>query len=615
MRHILAFFTSFFCSLTLFSQANSGEPVGNTWPYIQEKGGGTLVIYWYTSTPFIFRDANGHLTGIEYDLMEGFKKYLHDVYHIPLQIAWKEGPSFMGTYALIRDEAQDGTMAASVFSITPERQQEVAFTPPYMTDITVLISSYDVPIVKDIGEFKHVFSTLTAITIEGTTYEKDLLHLKNERGVDFPIQYIPSSENLLRHLEKRENAFAFLDLPVYLMEFNRNTAVRVKRQNLFPIKRNGYALIYPKGSSWQTPLNAYFESDVFKENITQIIGHYLDQDVYQFLEKQYTNSVDKEIALLTKEKEIQNRDLIGKSEKIKWEARLRKLLVITVIIILLFLILIYRLYYIRSNATLLLSKQKEQIEAQRQVIESKKIELEKRNRTLTELNEEKNDLIKILAHDLRVPINQINGLTQIIRLENDTLSSNQEYLINEISDAASRLNIMISKILDVDAIEAKRTNVNLELINLCEHVYKVVNSFKKQAEQKAIALALSDATAPLFTLCDKLYLTQILENLLSNAIKFSPKEKTVHITCHDHLTHVEIHITDEGPGFTAEDQQNLFKKYQRLSAQPTANEKSTGLGLSIVKKYIELMNGEVFCESQPGKTTFRLKFKKEADNT
>ncbi|MCS6833226.1 MAG: ATP-binding protein, partial [Flammeovirgaceae bacterium] len=73
--------------------------------------------------------------------------------------------------------------------------------------------------------------------------------------------------------------------------------------------------------------------------------------------------------------------------------------------------------------------------------------------------------------------------------------------------------------------------------------------------------------------------------------------------------HYQLSIADEGPGLTEEDKKKLFQKYQKLSARPTAGEKSTGLGLSIAKKYVEAMGGKIWCESEYGKgATFFLAF-------
>ena len=99
---------------------------------------------------------------------------------------------------------------------------------------------------------------------------------------------------------------------------------------------------------------------------------------------------------------------------------------------------------------------------------------------------------------------------------------------------------------------------------------------------------------------DSSLLIQILDNLLSNAIKFSEFNSEVFVNLKQTQQTIRIEIRDQGPGISEEDKKKLFKKFQKLKAQPTAGESSTGLGLSIVKKYVDAMNGKVWCESKPG---------------
>ena len=92
----------------------------------------------------------------------------------------------------------------------------------------------------------------------------------------------------------------------------------------------------------------------------------------------------------------------------------------------------------------------------------------------------------------------------------------------------------------------------------------------------------------------------MFDNLLSNALKFSPAGKKVQVIIRPEGDRAECTVRDEGPGFTVEDKARMFRRYQRLSARPTDGEPSTGLGLSIVRKLVLAMKGELACESAPG---------------
>lgn len=561
-------------------------------------------MYWYESRPFIFRNAQG-MSGIEYEIVEDFRRFLKRNHDVSLQVVWREGKSFGDTYNIIRNSQQPGVFGVSAFSVTPERQQDVAFSKSYMSDISVLITSKNIPIVQTREEFNEVFSKLTAITIEATTYEQDILKLKRDGNLDFKVEYIPSSQNILRAVEERDSAFGFIDLPVYMTIFANEPSVNVKRQNLFPVKRQGYALIFPQQSDWQEPLDEYFASDQFKKQLEKSIANYIDIEIYHFIESLAIESNDM-VVLLTKEKEIQYNDLVGKTEQIQQDARARNVLILLISITLISLVVIGVMYRKRNQ-------QKEEIERQRQSIELKKEQLERRNHHLVTLDEEKNNLIKILAHDLRTPINHVQGLAQIFLLSNSNLKDEDRIIIQRISDASVRLNKMITNILDIDSIENNRVKIFMDKVALGPIIAQVVKSFEKQAARKEIAITLNQP-ADLTIEGDTLFLIQVFENLISNALKFSAKGKQINISLKNQGDSVLISIKDQGPGLTEEDKALLFKKFQRLSAKPTDGENSTGLGLSIVKKYVELMNGVVWCESEYGKgAEFLIKFKSVRD--
>jgi signal transduction histidine kinase len=140
-------------------------------------------------------------------------------------------------------------------------------------------------------------------------------------------------------------------------------------------------------------------------------------------------------------------------------------------------------------------------------------------------------------------------------------------------------------------------------------VKRVVDSFQKEANQKSIGLSYASADVEMYIQVDPLFLTQVFENLISNALKFSNKGKRVNVSIKEENGKVQVHVKDEGPGILAAELPFLFIKFRKLSARPTSGESSIGLGLSIVKKYVELMRGKVWCESEAGKgATFVVEF-------
>jgi|GEM_PF-2958143 len=240
-------------------------------------------------------------------------------------------------------------------------------------------------------------------------------------------------------------------------------------------------------------------------------------------------------------------------------------------------------------------------------VEHQNEEILRKNEELLNLNIEKNNLIGIVAHDLKSPLNQIKGLLSLIKMTGKVDDESANYL-SMMDQSASRLNELIAKILDVEAIESRQMNLKIESINLSDTLNGVADRYKNDAIKKNIIIN-RKITPDIFAMVDKNYVEQVLDNLLSNAIKFSPFERSVHVNLGIRGDKVVCEIKDEGPGLSEEDKKKLFGKYQKLSAKPTGNEISTGLGLSIVKKFVEAMSGEIWCKSEEGKgASFFVKF-------
>lgn len=234
-------------------------------------------------------------------------------------------------------------------------------------------------------------------------------------------------------------------------------------------------------------------------------------------------------------------------------------------------------------------------------ISRQKVQIESINKSLLELNEEKNDLISIVAHDLKSPLNQICGLLEIIKLTAKDQTGEQRTYTAQIEQSTRNLRNMVTKILDVSAIEAQTLNIKFESINITELLNEIVDRFIEMAAKKQIKILKEIDSKASFITSDRGYVSEVLQNLMSNAVKYSFLEKNITVRLFQQPASVRIEFVDEGEGISENDMKNLFGKFHKLSARPTAGEDSTGLGLSIVKKYVTALNGKVWCESEVGK--------------
>lgn len=244
------------------------------------------------------------------------------------------------------------------------------------------------------------------------------------------------------------------------------------------------------------------------------------------------------------------------------------------------------------------------------VIESEKYEkaLIKKQMELIALNKEKNHLIQVVAHDLKSPLHQVEGLISLLQLSKENESQKKEYMFKIISSVRHMGN-MILRILDIEKIE-KRKTIDLSPTDAGEILEKVIDEFQILAKHKDIQIRPS-LLGNVWIEGDAHYLEQVFNNLLSNAIKFSPKGKTIYINTEKTESSVIIKITDEGPGISKKDQTKLYLKFQKLSAQPTDNEDSTGLGLALTKSFVDAMKGTIRCDSELNNgATFTVEFSK-----
>jgi signal transduction histidine kinase/tetratricopeptide (TPR) repeat protein len=252
------------------------------------------------------------------------------------------------------------------------------------------------------------------------------------------------------------------------------------------------------------------------------------------------------------------------------------------------------------------------IKANRSIKEQNKL-IEEQCHQLLIINEEKNNLMKILAHDLRNPLATAMSMTEFVRYEKGNLSAEQYQASEIIWRGLNRMNDMIRKILDIKAAESQNVLLEVDQINVNDILEPLEKAFSAEAGQKHIKLHFLSESDELFIMADRNYFNQVMENLISNAIKFSNRNTKIYVVLSDSNEHVRVTVQDEGPGIPTDELPKLFRKYQKLSTRPTAGEQSIGLGLSIVKKYVEVMKGRVWCESQVGVgTKFMVEFKKEA---
>jgi signal transduction histidine kinase len=268
---------------------------------------------------------------------------------------------------------------------------------------------------------------------------------------------------------------------------------------------------------------------------------------------------------------------------------------------------------LKQNEKLQLSYQKEleqEVKERTSELEDQKLILEKQKNKLEEINQEKSHIIGMVAHDLRNPLTSALSIAHL--LHDDAVEKDQEQAeyAQVVVNSLGRMNLMIEKILDIRAIDAQKLNLDPEKFDMASETESIINLFNDKARDKSIKI--HKELNPVNVTLDKNYFFQIVENLVSNAIKFSPFGKNVFVRTYGLNGKACIEIKDEGPGFNSHDKKNIYRKFQQLSAKPTGGESTTGLGLSIVKKFVDAMDGILKLKSEERKgACFTIEFEKK----
>lgn len=218
----------------------------------------------------------------------------------------------------------------------------------------------------------------------------------------------------------------------------------------------------------------------------------------------------------------------------------------------------------------------------------------------------KTEFISRLAHELKTPLNAINGFAQLIQIStvDQDILDKAAYIIG----AAKLQESLISEVTDLAKIEGGIIDVNLVQVELDEIIKDTFNLVRPMANAAGISLILPRRSATSYSvIADKTRLQQVLLNVLSNAVKYNRENGEVSLIIKSSSTGgVKVGIKDTGPGIASEDQANMFEPFNRLNASSSDIE-GTGLGLPIAKKLMQLMGAKLSVESCLGQgSTFWL---------
>lgn len=333
----------------------------------------------------------------------------------------------------------------------------------------------------------------------------------------------------------------------------------------------------------------------------KVFSDYAEYSNSLYNEEKLQNFLNAKNDLIIQKQEFENQILTEKEQASKtilfWVASAGFLLLLLLIITLISIRNIKKSRRTLGELNKDLYDKNEEIEIQKEFLES--------------ISQEKDNLMSILAHDLRSPLSGIKGLNQVMRDEGNFTEFQQE-LAQTIDLAVDSGLKLINDILIIKKMEELDEELIMNEIDPKFFTNTIFESFQPLLLKKNQKLELNLISEEKL-ITNKEYLGSVIENLVSNAIKYSDLNKKIILSYYTTDTSFCFEIRDEGPGIHPDEVPLLFKKFQKLSARPTANEFSSGLGLFIVKSFADKLNGEIKVSSELGKgSTFTVKLPKVA---
>lgn len=396
-----------------------------------------------------------------------------------------------------------------------------------------------------------------------------------------------------------ENSFALTGLA--------NCYYRLGQYDLAKDKAHeALALTLKLNTKWDTERALAILHPIYRE-----LGDYRSAYRYQSMQKIYSDSLlneSKQIEINTlhlKQQKTENEALAEKNKVYEENIYLNRLIILVTVLIAVLLCALAVVFY--RNA-LKKNKLNRELHAQSEEITAKQRLIEWQNHELKQLNQTKDHIFSIIGHDLRSPFNSIISALELIRMDYLSLEEKEELFV-QFYKQVTATSILLENLLLWAASQMNGVTAKMIPCQLAKLVQEVISVFETIAQEKRITIEHEPLHQTLIY-ADQDMVRIILQNIISNAIKFTPEGGFIHIDYAYEAETVTLNVRDSGIGMSQRKLQNLFHTVgYHITSHGTNKEKGNGLGLMLVKRFIEMNKATMEIESEEKRgTTVKVTF-------
>jgi hypothetical protein len=269
--------------LFLVSCASERQPADD-WITVVSNGNGQVTLYYVPGDGFSYYDENNILTGVTTEIFKDFVKWINDEYGYEITVYFKEILSWRDFYNTIMN-SESGTFGMGNVTISDERRAEIDFSPPYMTNIAVLITNEETEGLSKLENIAEEFAHLRALAFEGTLHEDRINRIRDIFFPGLDIDYAHSNNEIIETVASGNRYFAYVD--VYNFWRAQNAGIPLRRHSAGDEPSEQFGYILPRNSDWTPVITRFFQEDggyVNTSRYREIMETHLGEELTALLE-------------------------------------------------------------------------------------------------------------------------------------------------------------------------------------------------------------------------------------------------------------------------------------------------------------------------------------------